>query len=391
MQHYFYELLTILNEMSTYLLLGFLISGLLHVYVPKSLYQRFLAKKGFGSVFGAALLGVPLPLCSCGVIPTAVSLKKQGASDGATVSFLVATPQTGVDSILATYSLLGLPFAICRPVIAFIVALFSGITVDKFGTKKSATKKEEVKTEAVKGTKMRNLSFTMGNAADTNPKKFTYAPNAKPTENNSGESGCSCCHSHSKSSGYKFIDALRYGYIDMMQDFGKWLIIGLLAAAAITAFIPDSMFALFKDHYMLNILLILLISAPMYICATGSIPIALSLMVKGISPGAAFVLLLAGPATNVASLVILRKEIGNRRTIIYLLSIIVGAILSALVIDFMLPSEWFTPANSAVLSGCGHDHSHGFIWWQTLSSAIFIIMFVIAFGLKYYRKIVSKR
>lgn len=363
MEHYFHELLTILNEMSTYLLLGFFISGLLHIYVPKSLYQRFLSKKGFKSVFGAALLGVPLPLCSCGVIPTAISLKKQGASDGATVSFLVATPQTGVDSILATYSLLGLPFAICRPIAAFIVSLLSGITVDKFGTKKCVKE---------------------------NKPRFTYAPNAKPNTTHHHDScSCGCGHSHSKSSGNKFIDALRYGYIDMMQDFGKWLVIGLLAAAAITAFIPDSLFAIFKEHYMLNIIMILIISAPMYICATGSIPIALSLMLKGISPGAAFVLLLAGPATNVASLVILRKEIGNRKTIIYLLSIIIGAILSAFIIDFILPTEWFTPIVSAT-DGCGHEHSHGFIWWQTLSSIIFIIMFITAFAMKYFKNISKK-
>lgn len=178
----------------------------------------------------------------------------------------------------------------------------------------------------------------------------------------------------------------------MMQDFGKWLVFGLLVAAAITAFIPDSIFALFKDYYMLNILLILLISAPMYICATGSIPIALSLILKGLSPGAAFVLLMAGPATNVASLIILHKEIGMRRTMIYLSSIIVGAILCALVIDFILPQQWFSeimPLSDIHHHHDHHDHelcTHGPIWWQTTTSILFIALFTNAMVRSWLKK-----
>lgn len=355
---YFDQLLAILNEMSPYLLLGFFISGILHVYVPKSLYARFLHRKGVRSVVGAAILGVPLPLCSCGVIPTSVSLKKEGASDGAVVSFLVATPQTGIDSVLATYSLLSLPFAIIRPVAAFIVAIFSGIIVDLFGDKKRPNSK---------------IDYT----------KMKFAP----TANAHATCGCGCGQTMSdEGSRGNFMDALKYGYISMMQDFGKWLVVGLLVAAAITAFVPDHIFTMFHEYYFLNILLILLISAPMYICATGSIPIALSLMLKGVSPGAAFVLLMAGPATNFAALIILKREIGVRKTAIYLLSIIVGAILCALIIDFVLPQDWFSSLTP--LSDCGHDHSHdhnhehcshGPIWWQTTTSVIFIILFINSF------------
>lgn len=364
---YFNELLSILNEMSPYLILGFFISGLLHVYVPRSIYSRFLHRKGFRSVLGAAALGVPLPLCSCGVIPTSVSLKKEGASAGAVTSFLVATPQTGVDSILATYSLLGLPFAIIRPISAFIVAIFSGTLVDLFGDKKS-----------------KKIDYT----------KMKFAP-----VNSKAEScGCGCGHTHTINGNKKrgnFWDVLRYGYVDLMQDFGKWLVIGLLVAAAITAFVPDSFFTIFKDYYLLNILLILLISAPMYICATGSIPIALSLMLKGVTPGAAFVLLMAGPATNFASLIILRREIGVRKTTIYLMSIIIGAILCAFIIDYILPHDWFTAITP--LSDCDHDHghdhthdyelcTHGPIWWQTTTSIIFVTLFINAFFQKWRKR-----
>lgn len=348
---YLKELLAILNEMSPYLILGFLISGLLHVYVPKTLYAKFLHKKGIRSVIGAAILGIPLPLCSCGVIPTAMSLKKEGASDGATVSFLVGTPQTGVDSILATYALMGLPFAIIRPIAAFFVSIFSGLMVDKFGKEKA-----------------KKLNFN----------KFTLVKETTKSES----SHCSCGCSHDKPKKKNLWSALRYGYVDMMVDFGKWLVIGLVAAAAITCFVPDTVFTLFKEYYFLNIVLILLISAPMYICATGSIPIALSLLIKGVTPGAAFVLLMAGPATNVASLIILRKEIGKRKTIIYLSTLIIGAILCALFIDFVLPREWFTSIN--LLNSCGHHHAHehneycnhGPVWWQTTTSIAFILLFI---------------
>ncbi len=357
--------------MSPYLILGFLISGLLHVYVPKTLYSRFLHRKGWSSVVGAAILGVPLPLCSCGVIPTAMTLKKEGASDGATVAFLVGTPQTGVDSILATYSLLGLPFAIIRPVAAFFIAIFSGVMIDKYG-ESSKSKKVDYSTLRV------------------------VSPSSQPNQSDSFTSSkCSCGCSHSvdelDSQPKTLLRALRYGYVDMMVDFGTWLFVGLFIAAAITVFIPDALFALFKEYYLLNLLLILLISIPMYICATGSIPIALSLIMKGVSPGAAFVLLMAGPATNIASLIILRKGIGGRKITIYLLSIIVGAIACALLIDFILPQDWFSGFVSIDDCGLalhehehGHDHTHdhnhdlcthGPIWWQTTTSIILVVLF----------------
>ncbi len=344
--NYLKELLTILNEMSPYLLLGFLISGILHVYVPRSLYAKFLHRKGLRSVVGAAALGVPLPLCSCGVIPTSVSLKREGASDGAMVSFLVGTPQTGVDSILATWSLLGLPFAIVRPVAAFVVAIFSGVLVDRFGGNKSVV-----------------IDYS----------KMRFAPTAE------AECGCGCSHDSDQRESRSFSAAIRYGFVYIMSDYGKWLFLGLLMAAAISAFVPDSFFLLFKDHYLLNIVLILLISAPMYICATGSIPIALSLIMKGVSPGAAFVLLMAGPATNIASLLILKREIGMQKMLIYLMAIVVGAVVFALIIDFVLPIEWFTNLNP--IHSCGHEHhnhevcSHGPIWWQTTCSVIFLALF----------------
>lgn len=330
---YFEELLNIFNAMSPYLLLGFFIAGLLHVYVPKSAFSRYLSKPGFRSVFLSAIFGIPLPLCSCGVIPTAMSLKKERASDGATVSFLIATPQTGVDSILATYGVLGLPFAIIRPIVALVVALLGGVLTD------SCSKRAEQGKEQ---------------------KRYEYRSTRKKS----------------------ILDVFRYGFFEMLQDLGKWLVVGLLVAAAITVFVPSSVFEWFSDYYILNILVVLLLSIPMYICSTGSIPIALSLMIKGVSPGAALVFLMAGPATNVATLAVVRKVLGLRSTVLYLLSIILGAIGFAVLIDFALPSEWFSYTLQSVTS---EAHCEGASWWEVCCTIIFGSLLIMAYAVKLFK------
>ncbi len=324
---YFNELLSILNAMSPYLLLGFLIAGLLHAFVPQSTFSKHLSKRGFRSVSLAALFGVPLPLCSCGVIPTAMSLKKEGASNGATVSFLIATPQTGVDSILASYGAMGLPFAIIRPLVALVVGIFGGVIADKFSDADSSPN------QSAKGSSKRE--------------KMTLK------------------------------DAFKYGFVDMLQDLGGWLTIGLVIAAAITAFVPSGIFEILSDHYILNLLVVLLLSIPMYICSTGSIPIALSLLIMGVTPGAVLIFLMAGPATNVATLTVVRKVLGTRTTVIYLMSIILGAIGFALLIDFALPREWFV-SNIPTAASC-NECSEGASWWQTASSILFITLLANAY------------
>lgn len=291
----FQEIWTLVNEMSPYLLLGFFIAGLLHAFVPAKLYRHYLGKNDFRSVVWAALIGVPLPLCSCGVIPTAMSLRKEGASKGATTSFLIATPQTGVDSILATASLLGVPFAILRPIAALVTALFGGELV-------------------------------------------TLATRNEPNES-------ARQHEEEKSKGSfwnRFLNALEYGFVDMIEDIGKWLVIGLIIAGLITVFVPNDFFLRFAGTPIVSMLVVLAISIPMYVCATGSIPIAVALMLKGITPGAALVLLMAGPASNMASILVIRKGLGKKTLWVYLLSITLGAIAFGLGVDYLLPREWFT-------------------------------------------------
>lgn len=297
------QILTLINEMAPYLLFGFLIAGLMHAFIPGTIYSHYLARQNFKSVALATLFGIPLPLCSCGVIPTAMSLRREGASKGATTAFLIATPQTGVDSIIATYSLMGLPFAIIRPIAALVTALLGGQTVNLTeGAKSIAQKEKEIDTDC----------------------KFDCCSCEKPRT---------------------FIDklkeALHYAFVDMMQDIGKWLVIGLIVAGLITVFVPDSAFEIFKDNTLASMLLVLCIAVPMYLCATGSIPIAVALMMKGLTPGAGLVLLMAGPACNMASILVINKVLGRKTLITYLASIITGAVGFGLIIDHVLPREWF--------------------------------------------------
>ena len=332
------EVLNLINEMSPYLLLGFFFAGVMHAFIPSMMYNRYLGGKGFKSVFYGALLGMPLPLCSCGVIPTAMSLRKQGASRGATASFLIATPETGVDSIIATYSILGLPFAIIRPIAALCNAIMGGWLIDNFGDK------EEVV------------------SADTSAKHCCCH-----NEHNHEECTCSCQHdkaqSHHNGILGKMLEALRYGFVEMMGDIGKWLVVGLVIAGLITVFVPEDFFALFRGNTQLSMLLVLCIAIPMYICATGSIPIAVALMMKGLTPGAALVLLMAGPACNMASILVINKTLGRKSLVLYLVSIITMAIIWGHIVDYLLPAKWF---QIALTNGCcGIEESASWLNWSS--------------------------
>lgn len=315
------EVFNLINEMSPFLLLGFFLAGVMHAFIPGVVYSHYLSGKGFRSVFYGALFGVPLPLCSCGVIPTAMSLRKEGASKGATTSFLIATPETGVDSIVATYSLLGLPFAILRPVAAFCNALLGGWLINKFDD----------------DTERRHVD-----EADTH---------------------CSCgCDHDAKPTTFwgRMGEALKFGFVEMMQDIGRWLLVGLVVAGLITVFVPDEFFALFRGNTQLSMLLVLCIAIPMYICATGSIPIAAALMLKGLTPGAALVLLMAGPACNMASILVINKVMGRKTLFLYLTSIIVMAVFWGHVVDYVLPPDWFV--QGVVSQACCHEE--GMSWFN---------------------------
>ena len=314
---YFNALLAVTGAMSPYLLLGFLIAGVLHVFVPKTFYARYLSRDNKLSVLWAALLGVPLPLCSCGVIPTAVGLKNEGASKGAVASFLIATPQTGIDSILATFSLMGLGFAVVRPVAALVTGICGGLLVNRFAERNDF----------------------------------------------GGQSTAAACQCQSHGQGMKLWRVLKYAYFDMIQDIGLRLVIGLLVAALIN------------------------VAVPMYICSTGSIPVAAALMMKGLSPGAALVMLMAGPAVNIASILVVRKSMGARFTWLYLLtivgfSILIGMLVNAL--DGLIP---FTAQLSTSAHGaCCHAGAAAPSLFQTICSALLTLFIIIALTMKFFSK-----
>lgn len=332
------EIWTLLCEMSPYLLLGFLLAGMMHEFIPGKVYTKYLGERSLKSVVLAALFGVPLPLCSCGVIPTAMGIRREGASKGATISFLIATPQTGVDSIIATYSLMGLPFAIIRPIVALVTAVFGGVLCNSLDSplpqplSQGGREKDKAKTCC----KEQDLSIV----------------------------NCQLSTRLGR--------ALSYAFGEMMEDIGKWLAIGLIVAGIITAAVPNTWFTIFQGNTLYSILFVLVFSIPMYLCATGSIPIALALMLKGLTPGAALVLLMAGPASNAASILVVGKVLGKRTMLIYLTAIITGAVLFGFGIDYLLPREWFT-APLAQYAAC-HDESISI--FSYLCTALLLVLMV---------------
>jgi len=283
LQSFITSLLNVVCEMAPYLLLGFLIAGVLHVFVPQKFYSKYLSRNNKFSVLWAALLGIPLPLCSCGVIPTAIGLRNEKASKGAIASFLIATPQTGIDSILATFSLMGLGFAIIRPVAALITGVCGGLLINRL---------------------VRDDDMTADDVSTCEVKR-----------------------------GNKIWQVLKYAYYDMLRDIGLRLVIGLIVAALIQVVVPDEFFLSFGSQPLLQMLVILIIAVPMYICSTGSIPVAAALMMKGLSPGAALVMLMAGPAVNLASILVVQKSMGQRFTSIYLLTIVGFSVLFGLLLN----------------------------------------------------------
>ena len=324
------SLLFMLNEMSPYILLGFFIAGLMHAFVPQKTFARHLAGTDWRSVVKSAAVGIPLPLCSCGVLPAAIFMRRNGASRAASTSFLVATPQTGLDSIAATWSLLGPAFAVIRPIAALVTAVLGGIAV--------------------------------GRSERKNAVRICCQPNVENVAEHKGF-------------GRKLLDALRYGFIDLVGSIGGWLVAGLVIAALITVYVPADFFAVIGSKPLLSMITVLVIAIPMYVCATGSIPIALSLMIKGLSPGTALVLLMAGPAANFASFTLITREMGRKSAIIYLASIVVGAMTFGLIIDYVLPADWFTLGNAQALAG----KEHAFSLLSTASSAVLVILLIVTF------------
>ena len=287
-------------DMGIYILFGLLAAGVLHQLIREEWIQKHLGKNTHGSVYKAALYGTPLPLCSCSVIPFAATLRRNGASKGATLSFLISTPITGIDSILATFGMFGGVFTLYRVASSVIIAITAGLLMNVFEPKELVEPKK---------------SFSFSVTAPISPPKVSSEKTDK------------------KRKKFSLYDVFHYAFVTLLGSFSKPLFWGLLFGALITAAMPTNLQQFFGDNRFFGYIIAVAIAAPMYVCATASLPIAASLIVAGVSPGAAFIFLSAGPATNTVTMGVVKSMLGMRALIIYLGVIVGGSVLFGGLID----------------------------------------------------------
>jgi len=361
---HFFEALWLLSiAMAPYILFGLAFAGILHELVPDSIVTKHLGKDNITSVIKSTIFGIPLPVCSCGVIPLATSIKKSGASKGATLSFLISTPITGVDSILATYGIFGWIFTLYRAVTSMIIAMVAGILTNIFD-------KEVIEEEPVK-----KPTFTT--LAPTNKTSFTMK--TPQEEISCGTGSDSCCNTAENKKPFSFITAMKYAFGTLLGDIAKPLFWGLLLGALITVAIPDNLSDILKEYSWLSYVIVIIIAVPMYVCATASLPIAAGLMLSGVSAGAAFVFLSAGPATNTVTIGVVKKMLGTKSLIIYLGSIIVGSVLFGLGLDYIFDISSIDPASLIHM-----DEEGG--WIATISAIVLWVMILWFIAKPYFSK-----
>ncbi len=338
---------SVFGAMAPYLLLGFLVAGVLSVVISPEWVERHLGGRGLAQVFKASLFGVPLPLCSCGVIPVAASLRQHGASKGATTAFLLSTPQTGVDSIAVTYALLGPFLAVVRPVAALITGVFGGGLVQAFDHD--------------------------GDPAPVNPAAAT-------NEACCATGGCDEPAPHRS----KISEALHYGLVILPRDIGRALVIGVLISGLIATVVAPRALESYLGGGILPMLAAMAVGIPLYVCATASTPIALGLIHAGLSPGAALVFLISGPATNSAALTTLWKVLGRRTAILYLVTVAVASLATGLVVDGLigtgiLPQSAMVPAAAAMAESgahAGHQSGGSMPWFETTCAVVLLAVLV---------------
>ena len=313
---FFDALLELSHAMSPYILFGLVFAGVLHEIVPDTIVTKHLGNESISSVIKATVFGIPLPVCSCGVIPLATSIKKSGASKGATLSFLISTPITGVDSILATYGMFGWIFTIYRVFTSMIIAMVAGILTNILDKEYETSEVEEVKSCCSAKPKA-----PMWSAAK--PAQVQVAP--KTT--------------------FSFSRVIKYSFGTLLKDISKPLLFGLLLGALITIAIPQNLSEILTQYSWLSYIIAIAIAVPMYVCATASLPIAAALMLAGVSPGAAFVFLTAGPATNTVTIGVVKKMLGTTSLYIYLGTIVLGSIVFGLGLDYIFNINSIDPAS----------------------------------------------
>ncbi|MDY6987103.1 MAG: SO_0444 family Cu/Zn efflux transporter [Thermodesulfobacteriota bacterium] len=298
----FFESWDLLLKASVYVLFGILVGGLVKVFLSPAIVANHLGKGRFVSVIKAGLLGIPIPLCSCGVLPAAASLKRQGANNGATMAFLISTPESGLDSMAITYALLDPVMTVARPVSAFLAAVAAGVT-ENLISPTAQTKEKNI-----------DLSCPVDGCCD----------------------GRDCSpqgHQRHHTVGEKLWAGLRFSITGLWDDLAGWFLLGIMIGGLITVLVPSGLMTHYLGRGLPSMLVMLVVGTPIYVCATASTPIAAALILKGVSPGAALVFLLVGPATNVISLSMLFGILGKRATAIYLLTLSCFAVFCGLTLD----------------------------------------------------------
>ncbi len=342
-------------EMAPYLLLGLTFAGILHVLFSKDFIVKHLGRNSIGSVIKAAVLGVPLPLCSCGVIPTALSLRKSKASHGAVMSFLISTPQTGVDSIIATYGMLGPVFAVFRPIAALIMGAVGGLVA----------------------------RFASGGDGEGDAE-----------QTNGGGVECAVCgdtaeHRHGPLE--KVRAMVTYAYGTFLDDISLQLVIGIVISGIISYAIPDGFFAKYVNSELVGMVAVIIAGIPLYVCATASIPIAAALMMKGLSPGVAFVFLAVGPATNAATIALVSSKLGRRFVSMYVSVMVIGSVLAGLALNAtfrLLHGE--LPARPAMMHDQGEASPFMQVWVYLFLGILGLSLVRKLFPVFWYRRVASR-
>lgn len=402
------NLLDLLLEAAPWLVLGFTLGGLIKALIPTAFLQKHLSGNNLSSVSKAAVLGAPLPLCSCGVIPVALGLRQAGASKPATTSFLVATPETGIDSISVTYALLGPFMAIVRPIAALSSALVSGLLIILFDQEKSSKNPDQSKAatssccsepteKAVVAVQTSCCSSTEAekpvstccsstqsdvNSSKAEEQSTTCCSSVKEEVSSSccsseveqQESSCcsstqeeetsSCCSSQPEKAEQTWVQkatsGVQYAFTNLLDDIIVWLMIGMLFAALANTFLPADFLAQWGQGLIAMIIMVFA-GIPMYICATASTPVAAGLMMAGVSPGVALVLMLTGPATNISTLGVIQREMGKRTMVLYLIGVVATAITAGLIVNALVDAFGIN-----IQAEMG-EHGMAALWLQWLS------------------------
>ncbi|MCF6320050.1 MAG: SO_0444 family Cu/Zn efflux transporter [Proteobacteria bacterium] len=318
-------------DASFWLVIGLFIGGLFKTLIPTEFLNRHLSQPGFSSIIKAAILGAPLPLCSCGVIPAAMGLREAGASKPATTSFLVSTPETGVDSVFITYAMMGPFMAVARPIIAIVSAITAGTLVSLFDSETDDVVAEKVESSCC-ASKNKPVAPKTTSCCSSESQEETV-------EEHEHQEETSCCSKEETTIEQSLLDkvigGVKYAFTDLLDNIIFWLVIGITFAAVVETFVPSDMLIKYGTGWT-GMLVMLVVGIPMYVCATASTPLAAGFLLAGISPGAVIVFLLAGPATNMATLGIIQQQMGKRTMFLYLTAIMTVALISGYVVDALV-------------------------------------------------------